>query len=148
MNEPRNIRQILMLTAYEDTLINNFWHAEHFPSRSEALRHLIMQGLGSVGVLDDAEREPAEDLPAPHIPEPAECGRPVLGEILLPYLRKEGRRSYAVNDVAQAVFGDTAQQPGRIAVVRNLFKAIGWKPVTVRDGTTATSTFHAPDDAQ
>lgn len=146
MSEPRNVRHVMLLTASEDAAITQFRFSNQIGSMAETLRRLCLAGLDQLGDGSQAHAdvEPVNFEP-PTIPQPEECGRPVLGELILPYLRSEGRRSYAVDEVARAVFGDTAHLPGRDAAVRNVFKAIGWQSVTVRDGKTAIITYRAPD---
>lgn len=149
--EPLDQRFVVMMSKTDVERVEAYGHAQRLFGRSEALRQIVAAGMKALG-LDDAEQSQAQasvaaldDDQAPTIPAPEDCGRPVLGELVLPWLREQGRRSYTLDEVVQGVFGDTAAQPGRPQVVTNVFKAIGWKGTTSRRAGMTTRTFTAPE---
>lgn len=149
--QPLNIRLVIQITADEEAAIRDFQFGNRINGRSEAVRQIIAAGLNALGggmtaePLDNARADDERVDAPPRIPSPDQCGRPVLGEVILPWLRQQGRREYTQDEVLTGVFGETANAPGRDATVRALFKAIGWKQHTTRRGGVTTRTFTAPD---
>ncbi|HEX8420915.1 MAG TPA: hypothetical protein VF638_12990 [Sphingomonas sp.] len=150
MSEPLDIRLVVQISASELERIKDHQHGQRMNGRSEAVRDILAAGFASLGlVTDDAPEtvELSDDRDAPTIPEPGECGKPVMGEVILPWLRSQGRRVYTMGDVLEGVFKEQPHNHalGRDRVVINCFKAIGWGNVADRSAGKGARKFIAPD---
>jgi hypothetical protein len=156
MIETHEHRLIVHISDRERDLIAQHHHGQRIGSRAEAVRQILAAGFEKLGLvasdmapapLDSTATGASPDpLPAPVIPNHADCGRPVLGELILPWLRTQGRREYEENEVLVGVFGEQgARAVGREAVLRKCFAAIGWRARTSRLGGVTKRTFHPPD---
>lgn len=147
---PLDQRFVMQLNRDQVATIEAYGFANRIFGRSEAARRILEAGIKALG-LDSPQAEQLDaraqddERPAPTIPSPDDCGKPPLGEMVLPWLRAQGRREYELGDVLEGVFGkDGATVANRDKVVRNVFKAIGWTSSTKRRGGVTTRTFSAP----
>lgn len=147
MNEPLNIRLVLLVSASELDAVEAYWHDQRMSSRSEAARQLIQAGLVAVGAKEAAE--PAADLPAPTLPAITGDMRAFLADMVFPWMRQQGRREYGVDEVLDGAFpADKGNQPiGRDKAIIKLFQIIGWKLTTTRKGGITRRLLVAPTEA-
>jgi hypothetical protein len=162
-DEPLNVRLVTHGTASLLQRIDDYRFANRIGGRAEAMRQLIELGL-STGDDSDQERQETADgaygdgpnmrgrardaapAAAPTIPSPDECGRPVMGELILPWLRSTGKDRYELGEVLAGVFKEStlSHAPGRDKAVENLFKAIGWKRSASKQAGVQSVVFLAP----
>jgi hypothetical protein len=147
MSDTLDARVVTLMTTEDLKRIDDWRFSQRISGRGEAVRQLIAAGLVAVGAAAPVEVETA-DLPAPKIPQPHECGQPFLGELILPWLRAQGKRVHTMGDVLQGVFNETeaSHAIGRDKAVGFVFKAIGWRAVTNRKGGVTTRSFVAPQE--
>jgi hypothetical protein len=153
-DEPLNVRLVTHGTASLLQRIDDYRFANRIGGRAEAMRQLIELGLTcGAGVNINAVLQApvplyeggTSDTP-PTIPSPEECGRPVMGELILPWLRSTGKDRYELGEVLAGVFKEStlSHAPGRDKAVENLFKAIGWKRSASKQAGVQSVVFLAP----
>jgi hypothetical protein len=154
-DEALNVRLVTHVTASEMQRIDDYRFDNRIGGRAEAVRQLIALGLkAGVPVVDgDAAIEPLARVPSvapPKIPTPDECGKPFLGEIVLPWLRSTGKDRVELGEVLQGAFGENliSFATGRDKAITTVFKAIGWKSSTSKEGGVSQRVFLAPPVAQ
>jgi hypothetical protein len=153
-DEPLNVRLVTHGTASLLQRIDDYRFANRIGGRAEAMRQLIEKGLEggpvAIGCQSAAEIQASMNTLSgneiPTIPSPDECGRPVMGELILPWLRATGKDRYELGEVLAGVFKEStiAHAAGRDKAVENLFKAIGWKRSASKQAGVQSVVFLAP----
>lgn len=150
MDEPKDQRLILHLTASQMENVRGYQHREWIGSTSEAMRQLLELGLIAAGVVDAQAVKPEVQLPAPAIPAITPEFRSWLADMVFPFLRQQGKREYDLVEVLDGAFDpkDKGQHPvGRDKAVIKLFQLMGWSVKTERKGGVTKRMVRAPAEA-
>jgi hypothetical protein len=147
MDEPKDQRMILHITASQMESVRAFQHREWIGSTSEAVRQLLGLGLVAAGITQ-AEPEAAADEPAPTIPAITADTRAFMADIVFPWLRAQGKRVYTLDEVLAGVWpADVGNQPvGRDKGLIKLFQLMGWSVKTERKGGVTSRMIRAPKE--
>jgi hypothetical protein len=146
MSENLDIRLVTMVSARELQAIEDFQFGQRIGSRGEATRQILAAGLEKLGLTPEPKADTRNSGP-PALPDFEAVGRPHLGQMILPWMQRQGKREYEMGEVLEGVFNETLTQhaTGRDQVIARVFKAIGWRAVTTRKGGVSRRTFVAPE---
>lgn len=147
-DEALSVRVVAQLSPTDVRKIENHQFANRLFGRSEALRQILAAGFQALGIADqvDVAQALVRDTSPPRIPTPEDLGNVSGSHAVLPWLRKQGKREYELQEVLVGVYGpEGAHQNNRDKSTANVFKAMGWKPHNTRKGGVVVKSWTAPE---